>query len=81
MDWRRDIRNTGEPCDAVAPFERALRRIVGEIIGAFAGMGVDHPEGRLLAQQINKDTRQQRMFEHIGEIAGMETVSIIHPPS
>jgi len=44
-------------------------------------MGVDHPKRRLLAQQVNKDTRQQRMFEHIGEIAGMETVSIIHPPS
>ncbi len=41
-------------------------------------MGIDHAEtGRLLAQ-IMQNAAQHRVFEHIGETAGMEGVAIIH---
>ena len=43
-------------------------------------MGVDHAERRRLAAQIMQDAAKHRMLEHIGEIAGMEGVAIIHGP-
>ena len=41
-------------------------------------MGVDHPEGRLLALQIGEHPHQQRVLHDVGEIAGVEGVAIVH---
>ena len=41
-------------------------------------MGVDHAERRRLGAQIMQDAAKHRMLEHVGEIAGMEGVAIIH---
>ena len=41
-------------------------------------MGVDEAERRVLAREIDEDARQDRVLEHVGEIAGMKGVAIIH---
>jgi len=41
-------------------------------------MGVDDAEGRLLPGEIEQQPRQQRMFEHVGEIAGVKGVAVVH---
>jgi hypothetical protein len=41
-------------------------------------VGVDHTKGGRLAAQMHKDVRQHGMLMHIGKIAGMERVPIIH---
>ena len=41
-------------------------------------MGVDEAEGRLLALEVNKDAREDRVFEDVGETAGMKGVAVVH---
>ena len=41
-------------------------------------MGVDDPERRILALEIGDDLGQHRVLEHIGEIARMIAVAVIH---
>ena len=44
-------------------------------------MRVDDTKGRGLRAQVQKNAGERRMFEHIGEVAGMKGVPIVHPPS
>ena len=41
-------------------------------------MRVDEAERRRLAGQVGEDPRQGRMFENIGEIAGVEGMPVVH---
>ena len=63
--------------DPVAPFRRAFRLRALEIVPARPGMGVDEAERALLAGEIDKDARKDRVLEHVGEIAGMEGVAVV----
>jgi len=41
-------------------------------------MGFDDAEGRGLAAQMHEDAHQHRVLDHIGKIAGVKGVTIIH---
>ena len=64
--------------DTVLPLAAAGRFSAAQIVTAGARMGVDHAERRRLGFQIGQDARQHRVLVHVGEIAGMECVLIIH---
>ena len=66
------------PADAVLPFPGFFRLVPQEIIDAEAGMGVDHPEGGVLLHQVGENARENGVLDHIGKIAGMECVAVIH---
>jgi hypothetical protein len=42
-------------------------------------MRVDHAERLRLLAQMDQNAREHRVLDHIGEIAGMECVHIVHP--
>ena len=44
-------------------------------------MGVDDPERLVLAAQVKQRADQDRVFEDIGEIAGVEVVAVVHGPA
>ena len=71
-------RRAHEPVDAVAPFAAAPRLLSGEVVTAGAGMGVDDAERRRFLAQMHEDAHQHRVLDHIGEIAGVKGVAIIH---
>jgi hypothetical protein len=41
-------------------------------------MGFDDPEGARLFRQMRKNPGEENMFEDVGEITGVEIVTIIH---
>lgn len=41
-------------------------------------MGVEIEKRRVFARQIGENARQQRMFDDVGEITGVEGVTVIH---
>jgi hypothetical protein len=41
-------------------------------------VGVDEAERRLLVHEVNKDAREDRVFEDVGETAGMKGVAVVH---
>jgi hypothetical protein len=41
-------------------------------------MGIDNAKGLFLALEIEHNSRQDDVFDHIGEIAGMIGVSVVH---
>jgi hypothetical protein len=49
-----------------------------QIIAADTCVGIDDAEGLILALQIKHNSRQDEVFDHIGEIAGMIGVTVIH---
>jgi len=71
-------RRTDEPADSVTPFAAALRLNSGEIVASGTGVGVDDAERRRLLAQVREDAHQHRVLDHIGEVAGMKDVTIIH---
>src|SRR5690606_832179 len=42
------------------------------------GMGVDDAEGGVLAPEIGEDAGEGDVLDHIGEIAGVEGVAVVH---
>ena len=67
-----------EPRDPVAPFRRAPRLRALEVITPCARVGVDEAEGRVLAPEVDKNARQERMLDDIGETAGVKAVTVVH---
>src|SRR6202453_3813992 len=65
------------PCDPLAPFRRSLRLRARQIESARPGVRVDETEGALLAGQINENAGENRVLEHVGEIAGMKGMAIV----
>ena len=41
-------------------------------------MGVEHAECRLLALEVFDDADQDHVLDHVGKIAGVEGVAVIH---
>ena len=79
-DQRLDLGREGlaEPVDAAAPFLRPLGRVGAEVVEPGAGMGVDRPERRRLDPKMDEDARQDDVLHHVGEVAGVEGVAIVH---
>ena len=67
-----------QPGDAVAPFARAPRLFPREVVTPGARMRVDEAQRRGLARQIDENAREQRMLEHVGEIAGVKRMAVVH---
>ena len=41
-------------------------------------MRVDDPKGRLLALEMDEDADEKDVLHHVGEVAGMEGVAVVH---
>src|SRR5262249_56414769 len=67
-----------EPLDPVAPFAAALCLLAAKVVAAGAGMGVDDAKGRGLLAQMHEDAHQYCVLDHIGEIAGVKGMAVIH---
>src|SRR5262249_34725807 len=67
--------------DATLPFAAAGRLRATKVIAASPRMGIDHAKRRGLAAKVDEDARQDGVLVHVGEIAGMESVPIVHPPA
>ena len=81
-DQRLDLGREGlaEPVDAAAPFLRPLGRVGAKVVEPGAGMRVDRPERRRLELKMDEDARQDDVLHHVGEVAGVEGVAIVHEP-
>jgi len=64
--------------DALAIFAGLLRFLARKVGHARARMGVEQEEGFLLLLQMFDDECENGMFHHIGEIAGMIGVAVVH---
>ena len=49
-----------------------------KIISARPRMGVDDAEGLFLGAQMDEHAGEHRVLQHIGEISGVEAVTVIH---
>src|SRR6185437_14099727 len=52
--------------------------IAGEIIAAGAGMAIDDAKRGRLVLQMNENTHQHDVLDDVGEVAGMEAVTVVH---
>jgi hypothetical protein len=67
--------------DAGPGFAGHLRLRRGKVIAPAPGMAVDHRKGRFFFRQMAEDRHQGQMLDHIGEIAGMIAVPVVHKRS
>ena len=72
--WR--ISACPDPADAHPPFGGLLRPGMLQIVKAEAGMGVEHEIRLVFAREGDQQPRQQRMFENVGHVAGVELVAV-----
>ncbi len=76
---RRVPRGLGEqPADAVAGLAGLLRGFAIQPVQAAAGMGVECETGGRLGGERIAQRQQHDMLEHVGVVAGMEGVAIVH---
>ena len=68
------------PLDALMPFAAAGCFGAAQVIAARSGVGIDDAKGRGLEPQMQKHAHENAVFVHIGKIAGMKSVAIIHQP-
>ena len=66
------------PRNALAPLRRALRFRPGQVVAADSGVGVDHPEGCVLALEVGDQQRKDDVLDDIDEAAGMERMAVVH---
>src|SRR3984957_8716636 len=74
---RRGPGTRQNPGDSLAPLRRTLRFLARQIAPARPRVCVDETEGGFLAREINENAGQNRVLEHVGEIAGMKGVSVV----
>src|SRR6185437_4552458 len=55
-----------------------LRAFAGQVVGADAGVGVEHRDRLRLGQQMLQDQRQRRVLEDVRVVAGVEDVPVVH---
>ena len=67
-----------QAADALAPFAGSARFPPGQTGQAGSGVGVDDAERAVLFPQMRDDAREHRVFDDVGEIAGMERVAVVH---
>ncbi|MGZ2423595.1 hypothetical protein ACVIRM_002557 [Rhizobium laguerreae] len=77
----RDLR--AEVClhqlaDAIEPFAGFLRFFQGEVVEPDAGMRVEHAEPAILLLHVTDQPRQHDMFQHIGKVARVIDVAVVH---
>src|SRR4029077_15625137 len=73
LEWRRK-----QAADALAPFAGAARFPPGQAGQAGSGVGVDDAERAVLFPQMRDDAGEHRVFDDVGETAGMERVAVVH---
>src|SRR5690606_21776437 len=64
--------------DPPSPFACLLGWVTAQVIEADPGVSVDHPKWRRLSFQMLDDERQNGMFQHIAEVAGVIGVAVVH---
>ena len=67
-----------ETADTLAPFPGAVGFLARKVVQPGPRMGVDHPERRGLFPQMHENADQDDMLEHVGKIAGMKGVTVVH---
>jgi len=76
------IGRTEQAADPVGPLrlprERVALRGLRQIVQGASGMGVEIEKALLLALHRPDELQQQGMLEHIGEIARMEMMAVVH---
>src|ERR1019366_649561 len=77
LHLRRGFRRH-ELANPAAPFGGLSGLRAQKVMNAASGMGLDIAERRWLAAKMQKSAGQKNMLEYIGEIAGMEFVTVIH---
>ncbi len=70
-----------QPADAASPFAGALGLGAVQAIGADARVRVDHAQRLRLLRQAGERTREDRVLQHVCEVAGMEGMAIVHAAS
>ena len=68
------------PLDALMPFAAAGCFGAEKVITARSGVGIEDAKGRGLGPQMQKHAHENAVFVHIGKIAGVKSVAIIHQP-
>ncbi|MOA09925.1 hypothetical protein D3C78_1297880 [compost metagenome] len=75
---QRQIRLAPQACDTFQVFTGTAGLVALQVIQTNAGVGVEIGKRLLLARHQGDEAGQGQVFEHIGVIAGMEGVTIIH---
>jgi len=71
-------RRLPDPRNPVAPFAGASWFRPGKVVTAGARMGIDDPKRCRLEPQMRKHAAEHGVLVHIGEIARMKGVAVIH---
>ena len=72
------VARAGQAGDAALGFARAQRRVGIELVQAAAGVRVQREAGRGLGAQGLAQREQRDVLEHVGVVAGMEGVAVVH---
>ena len=62
--------------DAVAVFAHFLRFAARQVVQTRTGVGVDVPIGVVFAVEVIQHQPKDKMFEHVGMVAGVKGVSV-----
>src|SRR6187399_672531 len=65
-------------CDARLPFGRVLRVARMQIVVAAPSVRVDEQQTLVLACECTQDFEQQNVLVHVGKIAGVILVAVLH---
>src|SRR5690606_22441975 len=74
----RQLRGLPQATDTLQVFAGAAGLVALQIVEAESGVAVEVGEGRLLLRQQGEQAGQHQVLEHIGVIAGMEGVAVVH---
>ena len=74
--FRRRIRARPHERDAGFVFGVFARPVVREIVAAYAGVRIEAEKRLVFFRERQHELRKQRVFEHVGKIAGMEKMAV-----
>lgn len=77
---RRRLAPANQARDALAPFGAAQGFFAQEIVGPAPGMCVEDCERRVFAPKHMETEEKHGVLQHVGVVAGMERMAIIHAP-
>ena len=75
---QRQVITRPEPANAFNVFTGLAGRLALQIVKGRPGVTVQATQRRLLALHQHQQLTQQGMFEHIGVVAGVIAVTVIH---
>src|SRR5579875_510236 len=64
--------------DAEGPLAGSTRLGTAEIVAADACVRIDEAQRARLLDQVVEDTREQGVLHHVGEVAGVERMAVVH---